>query len=167
VTSAQVPAIIRSAADYSVVDAAVADVRLKRKRLAEYLKLEPANMKELRPAEGICFLTRKAWESANSLFNQFDGILRQRDESLTLCLKAWQQQEEARVRREEEKKRIEAEAKAEAERARLRAEAEAERKRLDAEAAKERARLDELARQARADDNKAEAKRLEQEARGK
>jgi hypothetical protein len=115
VTSAQVPAIIRSAADYSVVDAAVSDVRLKRKRLAEYLKLEPANMKELRPAEGICFLTRKSWESANSLFNKFDGILRERDESLTLSLKAWQCQEEARVRREEEKKRLEAEAKAEKE----------------------------------------------------
>jgi hypothetical protein len=160
VTEVQVPSIIRCASDYADVDQALAWTRKQRKDLAHWLKDEPYDMKNLRPAEGMCFLARKTWESANALFNKFDAILMERDLFLQGSMRKWQDQEAERVRREEEKKRQEAEAKAEAERARLRAEAEAARERMEQEAVAERARINELAEQARENKDKEEAARL-------
>jgi F0F1-type ATP synthase membrane subunit b/b' len=105
---------IRSDVAYARAGTALQTVRSKRKGLAAYFKEQPNG--DPGPGQGLCYFARRAWESAQSLFNRFDQQFKQWDETIDGGMKKYR----AEV---EEKARAEAEAKATEERKRLEAEA--------------------------------------------
>ena len=136
---------IRSDVAYERAGLALRTVRDRRKALAVYLKEQPNG--DPGPGQGLCFYARKAWDAANSLFNQLDSQFKGWDESITGEMANYRAQVEAKARAEaeakaaEERRRLEAEAAAqreaaEKERKRLEAIAEVERKRAEAERVK-------------------------------
>jgi hypothetical protein len=118
---------VRSDAAYERAGLALRTVREKRKALAVYFKEQPNGNPG--PGQGLCYFARRAWESAQSLFNRFDLQFKQWDEAIDGGMKHYRQEVE-------EKARVEAEARAAKERERLEAEAKKVAKK-DPELAKE------------------------------
>ena len=112
------PIVIRSDVAYERAGLALRTVRDRRKAMATYLKEQPNG--DPGPGQGLCFYARKAWDAANSLFNQLDVQFQSWDESITGEMANYREQVEAKAR-------AEAEAKATQERRRLAAEAAAQR----------------------------------------
>ena len=110
--------VIRSDVAYERAGLALRTVRDRRKAMATYLKEQPNG--DPGPGQGLCFYARKAWDAANSLFNQLDVQFQSWDESITGEMANYREQVEAKAR-------AEAEAKATQERRRLAAEAAAQR----------------------------------------
>jgi len=127
---------IRSDVAYERAGSALVVIRRKRKDMAAYFK-EAAPESSKGPGQGLCFYTRQAWESANSLFKAFDDRMKAFDESVDGEMKRYRAEVEAKAKAEaearaaEERKRLEAEA---AERRRI---AEAERIKQEAELAEQ------------------------------
>lgn len=138
---------IRSDAAYERAGQALVTLRSKRKEMSAYFK-EAAPETGAGPGQGLCYHARKAWDAANSLFNHFDGKVKELNDSVDFEMKRYRAeiarkaQEEAEAKAALERKRLEAEA---AERRRI---AEEERKRQEAELAEQR-RKSEEERQAR------------------
>jgi len=115
---------IRSRKDYESVDATLMLARTNRGRLAEYFKREPVDPRNPRPGEGLCHFTRKAWESANSLFNKFDQQLATIEREGIDLLCEYNEREAERVRKEQAEKQAIADEVALKERERLQIEAD-------------------------------------------
>jgi chemotaxis protein histidine kinase CheA len=168
---------IRSDVSYERAGLALRTVRDRRKALAAYLKEQPSG--EAGPGQGLCFYARKAWESANSLFNRFDLQFKQWDESITGEMSKYRAEVERKAREEAEAKAAEERQRLEAEAAKQRAEAEAERqkaeeerqKRLAVEQAAAKSKSEMEAAKRRAEEErlriKAEIKRQKEEAEAK
>jgi len=128
--------VIRSDVAYGRAGTALQTVRQKRKALAAYFKEQPNG--DPGPGQGLCYFARRAWESAQSLFNRFDLQFKQWDEAIDGGMKKYRQEVEEKARIEAEAKAAEERNRLEAEAAKQRAEAEKERKRLEAEAEAQR-----------------------------
>lgn len=164
----QYSCLITSEAQYQNVGLAFNQVKSMRKDLEGYFKDEPAKG-DKRPGVGLCYLTRAAWNAANSLYRVLDQRLQNQETALADGLNQYdrkKQEEFERKRREEEDRRRKAEE--EERKQRL----EAERQEREAEEARQRAaraksdeeRRKALAAQAEADRKAAKA-REEAEAR--
>ena len=132
---------IRSRKDYENVDATLLLARTNRKKLTEYFKGEPVDPRNPRPGEGLCHFTRKAWESANSLFNKFDQRLALIEQEGVDLLREYNEREAERVQKEQARKQRIADEGARKERERLQAEADKLAKKKSVEAQEKAAQL--------------------------